>query len=311
MEGRFERKKTAGVPKKAPEKGDVKEASPKKRSGKKISKIIYIVVLLILLLVFLYSAGSLIKYFVDSQKSQNTYNELKGLKGDYTRPNSIPVDGTVSTDPEATQPEVELVTITDPDTGEEIQVLPEFAELYLLNTDLVGWLTIPGTNVDYPVVQRPESTDYYLHRDFYGNYDSHGCLYVREVCDVNTPSDNITIYGHRMKDHTMLGHLAKYESKEFWQEHQYLYFDTLTEHHTYQIIYVFTTTASVGQGFQYHMFVNAANQEEFNSFLVNCSRNSIYDTGLSAVYGDKLITLSTCEYTQENGRLVVVAKRID
>ena len=109
----------------------------------------------------------------------------------------------------------------------------------------------------------------------------------------------------------MFSHLAKFIQKSFWQENQYLYFDTLDQHHTYQIIYVFTTTASVGEGFLYHQFINATTQEEFNSFLVSCSRHSLYDTGLTATYGDKLLTLSTCEYSQENGRLVIVAKRLD
>lgn len=292
-----------------PQKGAV---YMKARSKPSVSNILYIAVIIILIAVFLFSAGALIKYYIESQQSKQTYAGLQSLHGDYTRP--APSLPTAATDPHtqtATEPTVPLVTVTDPNTGSQVQILQELSELYLLNTDLVGWLTIPGTNVDYPVVQRPEATDYYLYRDFYGSYDSHGCLYVREVCDVNAPSDNITVYGHRMKDGTMFGHLAKYESREFWQENQYLYFDTLTEHHTYQIIYVFTTTASAGEGFQYHLFVDAADQEEFNGFLVNCARNSLYDTGLTASYGDKLVTLSTCEYTQENGRLVVVAKRID
>ena len=288
----------------------------KERSKSTISKILYIVTLVILIGVFLFSAGALLKYYIESQQSKQTYEKIQSLRGDYTRPApTAPTLSNLPTDPsgetQATEPTSPLVSITDPETGEQIQILPEFSELYLLNTDLVGWLTIPGTNVDYPVVQSPETPDYYLHRDFYGNYDSHGCLYAREQCDVNAPSDNITIYGHRMKDHTMLGHLAKYERKDFWKDHQYLHFDTLTEYHTYQIIYVFTTTASVGKGFQYHLMVDAADQEEFNAFLVNCASNSLYDTGLTANYGDKLVTLSTCEYTQENGRLVVVAKRID
>ena len=288
----------------------------KKHSKSPIFKVLYIVTLVILIGVFLFSAGALLKYYIESQHSKQTYQQIQSLRGDYTRP--VPTLPTLSSSPtapgdetQATEPTSPLVTITDPETGEQIQILPELSELYPLNTDLVGWLTIPGTNVDYPVVQRPESTDYYLHRDFYGNYDSHGCLYVKEQCDVITPSDNITIYGHRMKDHTMLGHLAKYERKDFWQEHQYLFFDTLTEHHTYQIIYVFITTATVGEGFPYHLFVDAEDEAAFDSFLLNCARHSLYDTGLTASYGDKLITLSTCEYTQENGRLVVVAKRID
>lgn len=258
-------------------------------------RILYRCVLAILMLVFLFSAGSLIKYFIESAKSKQTYKSLQSLREDFARP--------APSSPDATEPP--LVTV------DGVQVLPELAELYALNHDLVGWLTVPGTNVDYPVVQRKESVDYYLHRDYYGNKDSHGCLYIREQCDVVKPSDNVTLYGHRMKDQTMLAQLAKYESKAYWQDNQYLYFDTLTEHHTYQIIYVFTTTASQGEGFAYHLLVDAADAEEFNSFLVNCAQNSLYDTGLSATYGDKLLTLSTCEYSHENGRLVVVAKRIN
>lgn len=258
------------------------------------NRILYWSVLAALVAVFLFSAGSLIKYCAESTQSQRTYEGLQEIRGDFVRPSP--------TEPESTEPS--LVTVGG------VEVLPELAELYELNTDLVGWLTIPGTNVDYPVVQRPESKDYYLYRDFYGNKDSHGCLYVQENCHVGA-SDNVVVYGHRMKDQTMLAQLAKYESKDFWKENQYLYFDTLTEHHTYQIIYVFTTTATVGEGFAYHQMVEAADGSEFNGFLVNCAQNSLYDTGLSATYGDQLLTLSTCEYSQENGRLVVVAKRID
>ena len=170
---------------------------------------------------------------------------------------------------------------------------------------------IPGTRVNYPVVQRSTMRDYYLYRDFYGNYDTHGCLYAREECDVATPSDNVTIYGHRMKDGTMMGDVGYYEEKRYWEEHPLIYFDTLTEEHTYQIVYVFKTTASVGEGFQYHLYVDFSNENDFNNFISACSRNALYDTGLTAQFGDQLITLSTCEYSLVNGRLVVVAKRID
>ncbi len=260
----------------------------------KLGRIVYWSILVALLGVFLFSAGSLIKYYAESAQSKKTYESLQALRGTVRRP--------APSEPAVTEPE--LVTVNG------VEVLAELAELYELNSDLVGWLTVPGTNVDYPVVQRTETKDYYLHRDFYGNHDSHGCLYAQENCDVRY-SDNVVIYGHRMKDQTMLAQLAMYESKDFWEENQYLYFDTLTEHQTYQIIYVFTTSASPGKGFEYHRMVDAADKQEFSHFLVNCAQYSLYDTGLSAVYGDKLLTLSTCEYSQENGRLVVVAKRID
>ena len=290
----------------------MEERSKKKRTPPSLSRIIYTVVLVLLIGVFLFSAGSLAIYYWESAQSQQTYNQLQDLKGDYTRPplQTEPADPNAEETVTPAEPVNPYVTVTDPETGKEVELLPQFAELYQLNNDLVGWISVPGTNVDYPVVQRKDTIDYYLRRDYYGKYDSHGCIYVREVCDVNQPSDNVTIYGHRMKDNTMFGQLAKYEKKEFWQEHQFIYFDTLTEFHTYQIISVFTTTASVGEGFQYHLYVDALAPEDLTEFLANCKANALYDTGLTAEYGDKLLTLSTCEYTHSNGRLVVVAKRI-
>ena len=278
----------------------------------KLRKIIYVVTLIILAAVFLFSAFMLIRYYVNSQESQQTYAGLQALRGDYTRPvPDLPTSEPDSNAPTTTETVSPLVTVSHPQTGEAVELLPEMAELFLLNPDLVGWLTIPGTNVDYPVVQRRNQKDYYLHRDYYGNSDTHGCIYAQEDCDVVTPSDNVILYGHRMKDLTMFGQVGGYEKKDFWQEHPYLYFDTLTERHTYEVISVFVTTASVGKGFSYHQFVDAADAEDFYSFLGSCNAYRLYDTGLSAQYGDKLLTLSTCEYGQENGRLVVVAKRID
>ena len=87
-------------------------------------------------------------------------------------------------------------------------------------------------------------------------------------------------------------------------------FDTLMEHHTYEVIAVFTTTASKGQGFNYHHFIDADSPEEFDEYIADCKIRALYDTGVTATYGDKLITLSTCEYSQKNGRFAVVAKRI-
>jgi len=275
---------------------------------KRISKILYITAIVLLAAVFLYAGGSLLNYYLESRESQNKYNSLANL-----------VNAARSTVPEATgatDATVETVspwvTVTDPVTGETRDILPEYAEAYQLNTDMVGWIAIDGTDISYPVVQTSvDNPDYYLYRDFYGKHDAHGCIYVREQCDVDKPSDNVVIYGHRMKDHTMFGQLAKYEDKAFWQENQYIRFDTLKDRHTYQIVYVFITTATLGEGFEYHTFVDARDTSDWNRFLMHCQKLALYDTGLDIDHGDKLITLSTCEYTQENGRLVVVAKQID
>ena len=273
-----------------------------------MKKWMYNAMLIAFAAIFLISGIFLVSYLIKSGQEADNYDKLGQIKDEAPTVPRPSIDENGDVIPPDTPPV--LVDVIDPETGETVKVLEQFKDLYLQNNDLVGWISVPGTDIDYPVVQRKETIDYYLRRDYYGKYDSHGCIYVREVCDVNTPSDNVTIYGHRMKDNTMFGQLARYEKKSYWQENQYIYFDTLTEFHTYQIISVFTTTASVGEGFQYHLFVDALAPEDMQKYLANCKANAIYDTGLTAEYGDKLITLSTCEYTHENGRLVIVAKRI-
>jgi sortase B len=176
---------------------------------------------------------------------------------------------------------------------------------------MVGWIKVEGTKINYPVMQTSiDNKDYYIDHDF--NHRARGCgaIYVRETCDVFDPSDNVTMYGHHMKDMSMFAGLDYYRDKSFWETHQTFTFDTLYEHHTYQVIATFKTSANVGQGFSYHRFENAANEAEFNEFIKTVKELAMYDTGISAEYGDKLVCLSTCEYTLNNGRLVVVAKRI-
>lgn len=268
--------------------------------------------------VFLISGYFLVSYYVDAWQQQAAYKDLAAIV-DQVRNEQVqakPTEETQNgdTQPEETTPQVTepiMVQVKNPKTGEMMEVLAEYAELYQMNSDLAGWISIDGTIINYPVMHKPESLNYYLYRDFYKEYSNGGSLYVREPCDVDTPSDNVTIYGHNMKNSgTMFHQLLDYTKESFWREHPYIRFDTLSERHTYQIVAVFKTSANIGEGFSYHLFVNAGNESEFNAFVSTCKELAFYDTGVTASYGDKLITLSTCEYTLDNGRLVVVAKRI-
>ena len=248
--------------------------------------------------VFLACGFVLLRHFLTVRESQETYSQLAELV-QQARPQPA--------QPEA-QTEKPPAEETEPTEG---GILPEYRQLYELNKDLVGWLRIEGTNIDYPVMQSPEDPNYYLYRDFYKNSSKGGCLYAQAEADVSMPSDNITIYGHNTRGGDIMFHaLNGYTQKSFWEEHRYIQFDTLTEHHTYEIVAVFKTTADVEQGFPYHKFVDAGSEEEFNEFVNSCKELAFYNTGITAEYGDKLITLSTCEYTLNNGRLAVLAKRI-
>ena len=136
-----------------------------------------------------------------------------------------------------------------------------------------------------------------------------GTPYVQENCDI-AESDNLVIYGHHIKGGKMFGALEDYKSKSFYEEHKTIQFDTFTEQAEYEIVAVFKTVAYSSEGFRYYDFVDAENEEEFNSYVGKCKELALYDTGVTAEYGDRLITLSTCEYSAQNGRLVVVAKKV-
>ena len=271
-----------------------------------MKKWIYNTLLIVFALVFLGSSAMLAYYIIDGNAQDATYGELAELRQEaIEHPTAVKPDGTPVTQADP------WIAVTDPHTGEERHVLPEFYELYQLNNDLVGWITVPGTKIDYPVLQKPEKEDYYLRRDFYGEKASAGSIYVEESCDVYTPSDNVTIYGHMMRNGTMFADLKLYKEKDFWQENKLIRFSNLEAHHDYEVFAVFITTASVGKGFTYHDFDVAEDQAQFDEFVASCRKIALYDTGIVPQYGDKLITLSTCDYSLTNGRLVVVARRTD
>ncbi len=188
--------------------------------------------------------------------------------------------------------------------------MPDLLALAKENPDLVGWLRIPGTTVDYPVMQTPERPNYYLNHSFSREESPYGVPYAAEACSITPPSDNITIYGHHMKNGAVFGALENYEEEAFYRAHQAIRFDTLEGPGHYEVIGVFKTAVYTESGFPYYRFVDAKGEEDFNTFLKKCEVLSLYTTGKTAQYGDKLLCLSTCEYSRENGRLVILAKRI-
>lgn len=180
------------------------------------------------------------------------------------------------------------------------------------NADVVGWLNIPGTEIDYPVMQTPEEENYYLYRDFYGNENQNGSLLVSAGCDIEDENTNWIIHGHNMKSGAMFGSLLNYRKKSYMKNHSLIYLDTLKGRRTYEIIAVFESQVYRENDyvFKYYQCYNIESWEEYDSFYNNIKKLSLYDTGVSAVYGDHFLTLSTCAYHTENGRFVVVAKEL-
>jgi len=270
----------------------------------KMKKTVYIVSIVLLLLVFGVSAFMVGSYLIEGKQQEEKYDSLAALKESAKENATQP---TASTEPEETVPEGTFGAV---EIRDENGMLVEYGMIHALNNDVVGWIRIDGTEMDYPVMQTPDNPNFYLYRDFDKKDSARGSIYIREECDMNEPSDNITVYGHNMRDGSMFECLNDYIYQETWENNPLIFFDTLYEYHVYEIFSVFKTSASIDKGFKYHNMIDAESKEDFDKFIATAKELAFYDTGITPEYGDKIICLSTCEYTLENGRLVVAARRI-
>lgn len=206
------------------------------------------------------------------------------------------------------QPDVEI-----PVEAQENAVLPEYSGLYALNGDLAGWLTIEGTDIDYPVMWTGQDSSYYLSHNFDKEEDKNGLLVLDYRCDVEDRQQNRLIHGHNMRSGTMFGGLKKYMEPDYYQEHKYITFDTVYEHGCYEVVAVFLSQIfdSDSEVFKYYNCLDMSEEEDYRYFIDNIDKIKLYDTDAATKFGDTFIILSTCDYSQENGRLVVVARRME
>ena len=214
---------------------------------------------------------------------------------------------------------------TEKECNKAPDILPKYKELYEINPDLIGWLTIDGTVIDYPVMQTMEDECYYLQLDFYGEPNQNGCLILdtdstsgtgTKACDYKNgtaPSTNLIIHGHTMKSGEMFGNLKLYADEEYGREHNIICYDSLYEEREYELIAVFYSQVYYESDnvFKYYKFFQADTQEEFDDWYENIKAMSLYDTGVTAQFGDEFLTLSCCSYHVEDGRFVVVGKRVN
>lgn len=229
-----------------------------------------------------------------------------------TDPVDPPVDPTNPTDPEPTEPK--QPTFPTRPTVVKPEILPEMRAVYAANNDTVGWIYINGTNIDYPVLQRKDVQSYYLYRNFYGEDDNRGSIFVEEQNNVNKPSDVIILHGHHMADGTMFHNIKHFKYKTYFNEHPYVRFDTLYQHRIYQVVLIFRINAEPSDTehyFPFHTYNNFKDEAHFNDFMSNIERLAVQKSKVKVNYGDKLLLMATCDYSPYiNGRLILVAKMI-
>ncbi len=228
------------------------------------------IIFFVALIVFIGSAGYLIHHYLKGEAEQNDFESLK-------------VDGKY-----------------------------DVAQLHEKNSDIVGWLTIEGTQVDYPVMQTKEDPEYYLRRNFKKEDTMAGTPFLDATSDMEAPSANWMIYGHNMKNGTMFHDILDYEEENFYQKHKTFTFETLTEKGTYEVIAAYYTEIYTedSKEFKYYQYPNIVDEAQYRAFVEGSKALCPYDTGVIPVYPEQLITLSTCSYNVEDGRFVVVGRKV-
>ena len=257
-------------------------AKPRKKRSK--SDWFYNIAMLVCLLVFLVSGGILAKRYFDDRQVESEFSDLQAM---------------ISTDTAATE-----------ETGESNSA--KFAALRDQNSDFIGWISIEDTNLSFPVMFAPNNKDFYLRHDFQKEYSIYGVPYLDEktTMGANDQSENLVIYGHNMKTGTIFGCLTGYKEADYYTEHPEIEFDTVYGDGTYEVFAAFAIDVTADTSFPYNQYIDM-DEATYNDYLDEVIRRSDVDTGIRPSYGEQLLTLSTCEYSSENGRYVVVARRVE
>lgn len=256
---------------------------PKKKRKKGKADIFYNVAILVCLAVFLVSGGLLLKRYFDDRRSESEFAALESL----------------------------IVSDAPAADGEETNSA-KFAALRDQNSDFIGWISIEDTKLDFPVMYAPNNKDFYLRHDFNKEYSVYGVPYLDEktTLGANDQSENLVIYGHNMKTGTIFGCLTGYKEASYYQQHPYVQFDTVYGDGTYEVFAAFSIDVAADTSFVYNQYVDM-DEETYDTYVDEVISRSDVDTGIRPVYGEQLLTLSTCEYSSDNGRYVVVARRVD
>lgn len=255
-----------------------------------------------------------IGHYRADKRNEYTLDDLRA-SAESVQENSVTPDPVDSSAPSTTEAPAATPTITPAPTPVPTPepVVNPYRDSFLANKDMAAWLQIPGTVIDYPVMWTPEDEQYYLYRAFDGSENKNGSLILDTDSCLDPLTTNLIIHGHNMKSGAMFGTLTDYEKESFYQEHKNIILYTEECQRNYEIIAVFRSQVykKTDQVFKFYKFFQAENQEEFDDFYQNIKALSLYDTGVTAEFGDHFLTLSTCVYHVEQGRFVVVAKEVE
>lgn len=251
---------------------------------------VLIILGIIFFIVFVVSGLKVLDYYRDYRDQKQSYDEIAALRDGGNEIQNID-DGTKNEE-----------TGSDVLHGESTETVKESEKrLRAVNDDYIGWITVPDTNIYYPVVQRDNS--YYLNHDFYKKTSSHGAIFMDETCSAE--DDVILIHGHHMKDGTMFGALKGFKKKAFWEDHDTLYLDWGTGDETYRIFAAALIDLTQDDWFHYEELPRT--EEEREGYLKELKQNALWYEEPEQGQTGQIVLLSTCEYGTGQQRLVVAA----
>lgn len=263
----------------------------------------------------LIAAAVLVIHYCREDKETEEALEDYRVSGELIEPTATPAvtNAPVSTQPPAATEVPEAPTASPSPEPTVAPIQNPYTDSFLANEDMAAWLLIPGTNIDYPVMWTPEDENYYLYRGFDKSDNVNGSLILDTDSSLNPPTTNLIIHGHNMKSGAMFGNLTDYEDRDYYEDHKQIILYTEDCQRNYEVIAVFRSQVykKSDNVFKFYKFFQADSEEEFNDFYQNIKELSLYDTGVTAEFGDRFITLSTCVYHVEQGRFVVVAKEVE
>ena len=249
---------------------------------KKNIVIVFTVADVILLIIFIVGISYITQYYNAANNNKQIYNDI----------------ATNSADTEIT-------------TNEVTENVQKVISLKQENQDVIGWIQIDNTDINYPILQSSDD-EYYLMHNYKKEKSKYGSIFIKSNCNILDPKSNVIIYGHNMNDTQMFNQLLNYKNKDYYNEHPIIKLATEQGECQYEIVSVFKSRVFYQDEtnvFRYYNYTTFDDEKTYSTYIENCKKIQLYDTGVSAEYGEQLITLITCEYSQENGRMVVVAKK--
>jgi len=267
------------------------------------------------LLLFVASLTFLLYYIVlqpmYSRHINDKYRKIYYSSGTVT---TTPAKEETTTNNEESSNDNFIIQLADtPDGAKNTEgILLKFEKLLKYNSDVKGWLHIDGTQIDYPVLQNLEKTDYYLNHDFEGTLDKNGCLYIDGHCSIDTPTKNIVIHGHNMESTNMMFYeLPNYGKLEYYRQHPVITFDSIYDESQWLVFALIRVSGLVSRNYDYNFMTgNFETDEDFLNFIYETQIRSLYHTPVPINENDTLLMLSTCSYEINDARTIVVARKL-